>query len=440
MFSQKKPYSAVTVTVERLTSEQYEEDDLSGIPDLVEVIKLQGSGPAEAARALRKKLKYGNVHRQLRALVLLDGLIQNAGPRFQRTFIDEPLLERLRVCGTSDLSDPDVKKKCSELFRGWAAEYKNTPGLERIAVLYKELPRRKQVVTQDKSKVLRETEQDPFRDSEDEEDKLRTPSSPTATTSSRQPVTYPQPTQTVQSFSHTKSPSGSGSSSFFSSSKDRKKKDKDKGKKKSKPFNLEAEKDSMKVAIAESSIASTNLLNALQSINREQERISDNATAVQRFEICKKLRRKVLRYIHHVEDEQWLGGLLHANDELVTALMTFEQLDRSIDADSDSDDDLAEQAHLYRMATEKGKQSMSPTSPASPVPEIAELSIKPNLPPRPMPPPRPSDQSKPRGFLQPSPRVLDDGDYDSAEEDENDPFADRNAVPTPQAEKAEPRW
>jgi hypothetical protein len=28
--------------------------------------------------------------------------------------------------------------------------------------------------------------------------------------------------------------------------------------------------------------------------------------------------------------------------------MTFEQLDRSIDADSDSDDDLAEQAHLYR--------------------------------------------------------------------------------------------
>jgi hypothetical protein len=52
--------------------------------------------------------------------------------------------------------------------------------------------------------------------------------------------------------------------------------------------------------------------------------------------------------IHHVEDEQWLGSLLHANDELVTALMTFEQLDRSIDADSDSDDELAQQAHLYR--------------------------------------------------------------------------------------------
>jgi len=134
---QKKPYSAVTVSVESLTSEQYEEDDFSGIPDLVEAIKLQATGPAEAARAIRKKLKYGSVHRQLRALTILDGLIQNAGSRFQRTFADEMLLERLRVCGTSDLSDPLVRNKCKELFRSWAAEYKNTRGLERIAALYK---------------------------------------------------------------------------------------------------------------------------------------------------------------------------------------------------------------------------------------------------------------------------------------------------------------
>ncbi|KAI1416546.1 hypothetical protein F5Y13DRAFT_154195 [Hypoxylon sp. FL1857] len=442
MFSQKKPYSAVTVTVERLTSEQYEEDDLSGIPDLVEVIKLQASGPAEAARALRKKLKYGSVHRQIRALVLLDGLIQNAGPRFQRTFIDEPLLERLRVCGTSDLSDPDVKKKCSELFRSWATEYKNTPGLERIAMLYRELPRRKQVVTQAQSKVLRETEQDPFRDSEDEAEQPQSPRSQAS--SSRQPAPFPQPTQTVQSFSHVKSPSGSGSGSFFSSSsKDKKKKDKDKGKRKHKPFNLEAEKDAMKVAVAESSIAATNLMNSLQSINRERERISDNPIAVERFEICKRLRRRILRYIHHVEDEQWLGGLLHANDELVVALMTYEQLDRSIDADSDSEDELAEQAHLYRMATEKHKQAMSPTSPSSPsspVPDLAHLSINPSPPPRPVPPPRPSAASKPTLSTRPPPPPDSDEDDDYADEDENDPFADRNAVVTPKVESSEPKW
>lgn len=135
--AQKKPYSAVTVAVENLTSESYEEDDLSGIPDLVEAIKLQATGPAEAARSIRKKLKYGNVHRQIRALTLLDGLIQNAGARFQRAFADEMLLERLRVCGTSEHSDPLVREKCKELFRQWAVEYKNVRGLEQIAGLYK---------------------------------------------------------------------------------------------------------------------------------------------------------------------------------------------------------------------------------------------------------------------------------------------------------------
>jgi hypothetical protein len=132
----KKPYSAITVAIENLTSEQYDEDDLSGIPDLVEAVKLQSTGPTEAARAIRKKLKYGNVHRQLRALTLLDGLIQNSGSRFQKAFVDEPLLERLRVCATSDHSDQLVRQRCKVLFGGWAREYAKTPGMERVAGLY----------------------------------------------------------------------------------------------------------------------------------------------------------------------------------------------------------------------------------------------------------------------------------------------------------------
>lgn len=279
------------------------------------MIKLQASGPAEAARAIRKKLKYGNLHRQLRALTLLDGLIQNAGPRFQRAFADEPLLERLRVCGTSDLSDPDLKKKCTELFRNWAVDYKNTQGLERISRLYKvcavscrmpsgdvtdtpqELPRRKQVVTQEKSKAVRETE-NPFGDEDDEEAKEQSP--PPAQPAQPAQMPYGQASGTVQSFSHVKAPSNSGSF-FSSSSKDKKKKDK-KGKK-HRPFNLEAEKETMKSTVAESSIATTNLLNTLQSINREKERISENPQAVQRFEACKQLRRKILRY---VSVKQWV--------------------------------------------------------------------------------------------------------------------------------------
>ena len=52
----KKPYTAVTVQVDRLTSENFEENEVSGIPDLIESIRLQNSGPSEASRAIRKKL------------------------------------------------------------------------------------------------------------------------------------------------------------------------------------------------------------------------------------------------------------------------------------------------------------------------------------------------------------------------------------------------
>lgn len=56
LVNQKKPYTAVTVQIEQLTSEEYDENDMSGIPDLVEVIRIQDTGPTEAARAIRKKL------------------------------------------------------------------------------------------------------------------------------------------------------------------------------------------------------------------------------------------------------------------------------------------------------------------------------------------------------------------------------------------------
>ncbi|KAK0120051.1 putative actin patch assembly and actin polymerization protein, variant 2 [Cadophora gregata] len=324
------------------------------------------------------------------------------------------LLERLRVCGTSDLSDPLVRDKCKDLFRQWAVEYKNTRGLEQIAGLYKQLPRRKQVVTQDRSKVLRETEQNPFEGDEDE--------SPASASQSRQ-------TSLAQS-SKSFSPSYPTMAVTLPDSK-KSKKDKDKKKnKKGKPFDLNAEKDIMKNCIAESSVASTNLLNALQLVNREREQISENQNAVQHFESCKLLRRKILRYIQLVESEQWLGALLHANDELVTSLMTFEQLDRSIDADSDSDDELANQQHMYRVMTEKGKETETAQS-------LAGLSIGGNSPSSRAPALAPRQPPRP---VQPPPPAQEDEEDEIDEEDEDDPFADRNAVNTPQVEKREPVW
>ncbi|KAF2117099.1 hypothetical protein BDV96DRAFT_571541 [Lophiotrema nucula] len=402
----KKPYSAVTVQIDRLTSEQYEENDIGGLVDLIEVIKIQESGPTEAARALRKKLKYGNTHRQLRALIILDGLIQNAGTRFQKQFADEPLLERLRLMARDDMIDAEVRQKCNVLFRQWAIAYKNTPGLERIAVLYKQLPHTKRPQPQH-SRVVRE------QDAEAARENASPPASPVATRHGPPPAQFPQASSSGRPIALGAAPLPS--SSLF-------KKDK---KNKHKAFNLEKEKGQLLETIASSTVASTNLLNGLQLINREQQRPGQNPEIMQRFESCKLLRRQLLRYIQLVESDQYLGSLLSANDELVKALMAFEIMDKSIDDDSDSE---VEERSSPPPAHSRHGRSNSGARAA-----FAGLSIQEAPPAK---PPRPTSIPMP-----PVPAARKQrAEIDSEPEDDDDPFADSNAVKTPYHESSEPTW
>ncbi|KAF2494545.1 hypothetical protein BU16DRAFT_42569 [Lophium mytilinum] len=413
--SQRKPYSAVTVQIDRLTSEQYEENDLGGIVDLIEVIRIQESGPTEAARAIRKKLKYGSVHRQIRALTILDGLIQNAGSRFQRAFADEPLLERLRLLAKDDMVDSEVRKKVNVLFRQWAVAYKATPGLERIATLYKQLPRTKRPQPQ-QSKVLRDNE------AEAEYDEPTAPPSPPKARRTSSPPTH----------SHTPSASFSrpvalGSAPLPSSSIFKKDK-----KGKNKPFNLEKEKPQLLETIAQASVASTNLLNGLQLINREEQRVSTNPEVMSRFETCKVLRRQILRYIQLVESDQWIGSLLSANDELVKALMAFEIMDKSIEDDSDSENE----GPYQEMASSPTKSRSNSRAAETAFAGLSLNEAAPAKPPRPtgLPMPAPPQYSSGKQKAQ-SESEPEEDDFD-----EDNPFSDSNAVKTPHVERTGMHW
>lgn len=353
------------------------------------------------------------MHRQLRSLTILDGLIQNAGSRFQRTFADEPLLERLRLMPRDEMVDPDVRAKCNTLYKQWAVAYKNTPGLSNIATLYKQLPRtRKPQPSQ--SRVVRETEEEAAREHSSP------PSSPAA--QPRAPSHAPSASWTPQRPVHLeKTERGS---SFFRSSKDKK------GKRK--PFNLEKEKGQILETIASATVASTNLINALKLINRENQRVSDNPECKNRFDTCKVLRRQILRYIQLVESEKYIGSLLSANDELVKALMAYEVMDKSIDDDSDSDDPEYEAAMAAkRMSnhndTHDAFQNMS----------LNEVTSPPK-PPRPamhvgMPPPVPTTSFSGK-------QRMPESESEGEDEDEDDPFSDRNAFKTPQVEKNGMTW
>lgn len=185
------------------------------------------------------------------------------------------------------------------------------------------------------------------------------------------------------------------------------------------PFNLEREKSNILQAIASSSVASTNLINALQLVNRENSRVSDDAEVMRRFETCKLLRRQILRYIQLVESDQWIGSLLTANDDLVKALMAFEIMDKSIEDDSDSE---------YEQLPPGASAGPSPQRKMSRVEDsMAAMSVADHAPPKPprpsvshAPPPRPSVSYAP-----PRPKVPVN---DSEPEDEDDPFGDRNEV------------
>ncbi|KAK3074705.1 hypothetical protein LTR53_002648 [Teratosphaeriaceae sp. CCFEE 6253] len=418
----KRAYSAITVQVDRLCSEQYEEDDVGGIIDLVEVVRIQASGPTEAARALRKKLKYGGPHQQIRALVILDGLIQNAGARFQRAFADEPLLERLRLMAREDMVDPAVRKKCQVLFMQWANAYKSTAGLEPIANLYKELPRTQRPAAA-RSKVLRESEPHDSGDDHDSpfESHGRLPASPNrsrASSSAQVPTTNSKPSRPV-----TLTPTSSG----FYASKLAKGKSKfgGSGKSGAAPFNLAKEKEHMTTCIARASIASTNLLNGLQLINRETERVSQNVEVLNRFETCKTLRRQILLYIQQVESDEWIGSLVNANDELVKALTAYEIMDRSIDDDSDSDVDVSAALHASRHTRNVSADTQQ---------ALAGLDLGSAAPP-PAKPPRPAAPSNIAMPAKPSFAAEQD-----AGEDEDDPFGDGHAAPTPARERAGMTW
>jgi hypothetical protein len=377
----------------------------------------------EVARALRKKLKYGNVHRQLRSLTILDGLMQNGGPRLQRTILsDGPLLERLRIAAVDPVSDPDVRTKCKDLFSQWVASSKENPGLEGAKSLYNQLPKKQtpQQQRREQSRVLRETEEDVRRESELEATRTRSssiigqgePSSPnTLRKQSASPVTLGK------------------SSTFGTDSKLKLKKDK-KSKSSRQVFNLEREKPAILQSIAASSVASTNLNNALKLVNRESHRVSDDPEVMKRFETCKQLRRQILRYIQLVESDEFLGGLIHANEELIGSLMAFEILDKSIDDDSDSE--LEEAQHLSRQAAKSEKAA---TAEAERL--VAGLSLNPN------PPGKPPRPAAPQGLSLPPPQKPtawrrkpvesedEDSDTDVDDEDSDDPFGDRNAVKTP---------
>jgi len=106
---------------------------------LIHSIELQASGPAEASRAVRKKIKHGNTHQQYRALVILNALVENCGSKFHNSFADGQLTDALKHLATDYTTDPKVKKKVLAVLASWSRQFKDDRSAAGIAGLYRQV-------------------------------------------------------------------------------------------------------------------------------------------------------------------------------------------------------------------------------------------------------------------------------------------------------------
>ncbi|GAA5880204.1 hypothetical protein JCM1840_004877 [Sporobolomyces johnsonii] len=315
----EKPRSSVSALMDILCLDKYAEDDYEGIPELVESINLQPTGPTEASRAIRKKLKYSSVHGQVRALTILNALVENCGTRFQSTFANERLVDRIKVLAGDPHTDPAVKKKLMRVLAGWHREFNDDPKMQLVAGLYKSCGGGKTVVSRSAATEAYEQQQARY-DREAAARAERKAAAQRAKEAEKERIAKEKADKAQrkqQQTTRTRRP----------------------------PFNFEQEKPKIMASVGQGAQSAQALINALQLVNREKESVTTNARVQECLEKAKTDRKAIVRYIQLVDTDEsgdYIGTLLATNEQIINAVQLYDRMSKPVDLDSD--DEAIEQA------------------------------------------------------------------------------------------------
>ncbi|KAJ7786545.1 hypothetical protein B0H16DRAFT_1294617 [Mycena metata] len=294
-FKTEKPHSSITDWVDILTADSVADEAYDGIPELVDSINLQGAGPTEASRAIRKKLKHGRPHQQYRALVILKALVENCGHKFRvPTFADGQLTDTLKNLANDPSTDKKVKKKLIFILGSWAEQFKSEPSMSAVSGLYKH-------TRHERSHNL-EALGLPDVEALEREAKKKAKAEERAQAKAK----------------------------LRQDELDRRRRDKErKNKPKRAPFDFEKEKPLVLASIVEASQAveqSRQRNHGMLLVNQERESLLTNARVQECLIIAKQVRKPVVRYIQLVENEELIGTLIETNDRIITALEMYDKL------------------------------------------------------------------------------------------------------------------
>ncbi|KAL6449867.1 LSB5 LAS seventeen-binding protein 5 [Candida maltosa Xu316] len=449
-------YTSITIKINQLSdpSRNDEIDDSLElyISDLLELIKIQPhSGSTEAARAIRKKIKYGNTKNvQIRALHILELLVLNGGNQIGPAIArDEKLLDVLKGIinghgrtGDGVPYDKKVKRRVVELAIGWKTELEGLEGYKYMQSLYKAIPKRKRDTFGRRHHDDDEDEDDDngydnHRDEEDDDDDEGGRYREGSSSAPRTPRSPPPPRPKTRSPYAKKEIDDSNN------------KNKKKKKKKKKngivyadeefeipQINYKVEAPKIRELIANCYTHTTALTNLLLQLPADESPL-DNEKTLEEFAKCKKIRRKVLSYLQYVGagiasekssevaalDEEFLGSLIGANEQLVEAFKKFDfkaGYSKENPAPNYDEEETDSDESYY---TSESDEDEEPEQDESISARLQEVTLKPRSP----PPPRPSKPSNLQSAFQAQSRPKLDK-TETSESIEGNPFGDRNAL------------
>ncbi|KAK7677954.1 hypothetical protein QCA50_019035 [Cerrena zonata] len=310
----EKPVTSITIKINQLSTPnrngEIDETLELYLSDLLQLIQIQPStGAVEAARAIRKNIKYG------------DSVHQQIGPTVAR---DDKLLDVLKgiIDGSGRTGiglsyDRKVQSKVRAMAAGWKHELDGMDGYKTPSA-------------------------NVFESDKDQKASSRRSAPHTPELDKRTPPPRPK---TASPYS--KNDFADGRAASDKKDKRKKRRRRKTGKNgviyadeqfKIPQINYKAEAPKIRTVIADCVTHTTALNNLLIALPKDVSPLDDKKTSNE-FDKCRSIRRKVLRYLQYVGagdpeakskevlamDEEFLGSLIGANEQLVTAFTKFDQ-------------------------------------------------------------------------------------------------------------------
>lgn len=431
------PVTSITIKINQLSTPQDEDFDNPielYLSDLLHLIQIQpGTGATEAARAIRKKIKYGDsVKVQLRALSVLELLVLNSGPKIGPTIArDDKLNDVLKGIingggrtGAGVGYHSEVQRKVKALALGWKSELQDMNDYKPLATLWKAIPGARQKTHS------RSVSENVFESELDSQPKSPTPSS-------LNKVPPPRPAKPTMHASLDKPKTKSK----------KKKRRRTRGgiryadeEYQIPQINYKIEAPRIRTVIADCHTHTTTLNNYLITLPAGASPLEDKKCSIE-FEKCRSIRRKVLRYLQYVGagdgagkkpevlamDEEFLGSLIVANEQLVECFKKFDSAcgyTAENPAPNYDDDDVDSEGYESYYTDESGSETDLIADELSNV-NLAEGASN-VLEAKKSPPPVPT--SKPAGYNNKTIRKVETNETSASIA--SDPFGDKNEVGT----------